>query len=214
MNDNHPLPVQANPLIENDGLWYGRIYDLKVRYPISFLFVVKKLSVSLAIFSAALILFLILYSLTGFQEVLAGEASYFQYALYTFLRLGIVAILLQGFYWETYRNRFEYFIDGFRLHVNKGVFSRSEGSVALIHQSEVYIKQSIVDLLLGIYEVNVYSPLDDSRKYSLIEGLRKKDARTLRDFLVYQLNKQVSVANAPGLDKKSGKYFDPSVYPK
>ena len=101
--------------------------------------------------------------------------------------LGVVA------YWELYRHSIQFWTDGRRFFVKRGVLCSTESSSPLSGPTEVFIFQKSVDVLLGLWSLHVASPMQSHgssghHKSGLIEGLSRKRALKLRMLLVDLLN--------------------------
>lgn len=107
-------------------------------------------------------------------------------------------VVFKYLYAELYRSTLEYSLDGFRLHVRRGVFVRNSGSVPLSQFGEVYVRRTVVDVLCGVYEFQLLLSLDPTKSFAKIEGLSKTSAFGLQDFLNEFLSKQLFVPPEEG----------------
>jgi membrane protein YdbS with pleckstrin-like domain len=183
------------PAVES---WYGTWVDLTKVYPLSRLWVLKE-SFEVVFFTVLKLIFFfsehgLLGFLHAFNDAAAPIAISGSYREFIFMRVSLLVMVLSLIYYEVKRRNFRYGLNGFRLHIKKGVIKRVEGSVGLHPTSEVYVRRTFFERIFGLAHVVFFSPLDKTRKFSTIEGLTPARARAVRDILVAQLNKQVSVA--------------------
>jgi membrane protein YdbS with pleckstrin-like domain len=169
--------------------WY-KSTDLKKEYPISPLFVVKKAGGILAIAALFIVAYGIMYGAEGFVT----SDGPLQETLFLLLRCMTGVALCFALYWEIYRRTLEYRFDGFRMTVGQGVFLRVQGSASLLPVTQVYVHQEPMDVALGLYNVELVTPLTPNQGLTTIPGLSKRSAHKLERKLTDELNRQIFIA--------------------
>ena len=106
----------------------------------------------------------------------------------------LVVFLLRYLYAELYRATFLYGTEGLRLVISRGAFLRQKGSLPLLPVTEIYVKRNLIDIICGLCNVDVYTPMDTTRKFARIEALNPQDAESLQTFLGQVLTTQVFLA--------------------
>ncbi len=175
--------------------------DLKKRFPVSRWLVVKEMFPWLAGFTALFILYSWSFDTsTGAQNQLASKVSftskYQEFFVVDQLILygtAIFVLTIVGIYYELQRYFFQYRIEGFRIILRKGIILRDEGSLPLLPIAEVFSRRGVLDFILGLYQVNIAVPVNSINSFACIDGLNKKNASLLIDFISAQLSRQVSV---------------------
>ena len=91
------------------------------------------------------------------------------------------------------------------MYVSRGIIFRNKGSLPLLPIAELYVRQNLVDFIFGLFEVHIVVPVDATRKFLMIDGLNKKNANALQEFLADQLSKQIFVPDIPKVNQETGR---------
>ena len=95
---------------------------------------------------------------------------------------------------ELYRATFYYGLEGFRLIISRGIVVSQIGSLPILPVSEVYIHRNLLDMLFGVANVDIYTPMETTRCFARIECLAPSTAKALQEFLDELLNVQIFTA--------------------
>lgn len=169
--------------------WYKAV-PLRDEFPISPLFVVQKSLSFLVITVVAWASYIYFYGIEGIIESYDASQSVFWLVCRTLLGVCLVVIL----YWEAYRRTIEYAIEGFRLVIRMGIFWKLKGSIALLPVTQVFVKQSAMDLLFDLYTIQLYTPMTPDDSLTRIPGLSRDQAYAMEKRLTDELNRQVFIA--------------------
>ena len=120
------------------------------------------------------------HAITDFGRVVIGAA--------------VTVLVLKLIYAEIYRRTFYYGLDGFRIIISRGIFLPQVGSLPLLPVSEVYISRDFGDLLCHVCHIDLYTPMDNTRRFARVEGLAPSTAMKLQEFLSELLNVQIFLA--------------------
>ncbi len=192
-----PSPPKAEGNVKPQSLWYYKEIDLLNLFPISRLYAIRKIAVSLF----AAILFWSAYFAMYKFEMLPQRALVLQPYL---IGLTLFALFSNWLNHELFRLSYDVKIDGFRLFISRGFFIREQGSLPILPISEIYIRRSFLDMLFGLSNVQLLTALDKSERFACIEGLPVRRARALTQFLSDELGKQVALAEIPRVNKETG----------
>ena len=188
--DNRNLDVE-----DEFRLTHGKTIDLTLLFPISKLFCLKKSMISILLSLVGFSLYFGIYGYHSLNDAIKINVVNTQYREFLFLRFHLVLVLIELVYWNKYRKKIQYYTDGFRFNVHKGLLRKHEASVSLGPATEVHLVQSKREILLNLYSVHVFTPLHHTtgyKKFSLIECLSKSNAQHIKQFLVKELDRQVS----------------------
>ena len=169
--------------------------------PVSHRFVIKEMFPWLAGFTVLILIYWLNFGI----PIASGKSSMFSNALWRedsplyaddLLLFGsaFAVLTITWLYYELQRYFFQYRIEGFRIILRKGILLRDEGSLPLLPIAEVFSRRGVLDVLLGLYQVNVAVPVDSVKSFAQIDGLNSKNATSLIDFLSAQLSRQVTIA--------------------
>lgn len=182
---------------------------LSERYPIEITYSLKR---SLPYLFACIVLwcyYLVAYDVVGG----VGEETFMQWFLFLVTRLSIVAFALRLIYCELYRRSFTVTLEGYRLLITRGVAIQTQGSLPLLPVTEIYIRQTPLDALFGLYQVHVLAAIDPTHEFGMIEGLSRDNAIELHRLLSQKLHEQVAPAFAADGEHEVARYFDsPTEY--
>lgn len=118
------------------------------------------------------------------------------------LASGVVIVKLT--YHELYRMTFGYEIDGLRLNLSRGIMLPVKGSLPLSPVTEVYVRRDALDVLLGLANLQIVVPLEATKRFALVEGLRYKDAVAFQTYMADQLSKLNFVPQVPDKNPETG----------
>jgi hypothetical protein len=171
--------------------WYENI-DLDEIYPISFAFVLQH---SLPfLFSYLVLIFLITLSRLDLLPV--GISTLLgAYGIYILVLGAFMLLAVMGF-WEVYRRSIDIQIEGMRLNITKGIFKKTTGALVLRAHNVVYLYQNPLDLLFGVYQLQVCGSNLPKTEYAHIPALVADDAFDLFRFLADEFSSQVSIPGA------------------
>lgn len=180
---------------------YHKSVDLKELFPMSGLYAFRK-TFTLFLSTFVLSVLCAALQLNGTFKGIGLKISWGACAI-------LYCVLLYRYiYAELYRLTFRYGTEGLRLMVKRGVLIRSTGSLPLLPVTEIYTQRGIVDMLCNLCNVDVFTPMDTTRKFARIESLSYRDAQSLQQFLGEVLNTQVFLA--PDAKEGEGKDDDDS----
>lgn len=196
ITENTSEMSSSTPLVLPDmqeqapSLHRDQVSNLKVLFPSSPLFVLLKgwrlgmlLLVGLALFGLLDVLLLSI----GFY--VADEVLHYLFVLAA--RLTGVSLLIAGVYWELYRRCQNYWIDGYRLFVKKGLLPLRKGSFPLLPITEVYVDRTPEEIVFGLARLVVKTPVGGKDEYSVIEGLEVSVAESFQLYLTKELDRMV-----------------------
>lgn len=152
---------------------------LNKKYPISRMVLVKRILPYLCILSIIFLLPII----NIFLQFSPGNNQPLNYKLYEFYWVFIVGLLLKVIYEELFRLTYGYGIDSDQLVISKGIILKNKGCFPVGSINDIYLKRSMLDLILGLYHVHICTPSFDSREFAHIEGLSAKTAVRLQRHL-------------------------------
>ncbi len=165
----------------------GEIVDLKKKYPIANRFVLRASFwwMLICVGSAAVLWLLYLHYLSSEQvPLLASDLALKKLVI---VAGTLVVFLVRTVYLLLFRWTYAYALHNKRLIVSRGVILREEASIPLTLLTELYLKRSWLDLLFGLNNLYIASPLERIKQIALIEGLSSATARALKSYLVGQL---------------------------
>ena len=180
------IPKDGQRGYEEIDLDNSSAIDLKKRFPVSHRFVIKEMFPWLAGFTVLILIYWLNFGI----PISSGKSSMFSNALWRedsplyaddLLLFGsaFAVLTITWLYYELQRYFFQY---------------RIEGSLPLLPIAEVFSRRGVLDVLLGLYQVNVAVPVDSVKSFAQIDGLNSKNATSLIDFLSAQLSRQVTIA--------------------
>jgi membrane protein YdbS with pleckstrin-like domain len=174
-------------------LWYDRVIDLNQQFPMANRFVIRKAFPFIAAASIMLILFILFFGISGLVYLETPP----QQLCYGIIRLALIAALGAVGYWEIYRRTTIYRIEGFRLIIRKGVFLQVHASLPLLPVADLIIHhKDPLDVLFGLYRLDIHLPMDSESKLASIPGLSHEYAFSLQHFLSGQLDEQIFISEA------------------
>lgn len=215
------LPTEEQSGLEMVDIDSMTAIDLKKRFPISRRLVLKEMSPW--IFGFSLLIWFYRHNFapattsaplpsSQVDATIAYAAHTWQ--LYTIDEIllyssAIAVLTVMGLYHELQRLFFQYKIEGFRLVIRKGIVLVEEGSLPLLPIAEVHARRNFFDLIFGLYQVHIAVPIDLVKSFARIEGLSKKNANLLIDFLSAQLSRQVAVPEQQRQIQMMGDFNNP-----
>jgi len=76
------------------------------------------------------------------------------------------------------------------LVIRKGVIAKTEINVPFKRITDVYVDQDIPDVLLGIYDVHISTPTQESGNFAHIDGVNREGAYRLRAMILERIHKE------------------------
>lgn len=167
---------------------YREVVDLRQSFPVSWRYAFRKTIGFAAVLGALVGGY---WLLDRYHILPNSRLRAVQNFRYLILWGMVGAIAVKYIMAEAYRQCFYYGTEGFRLVISRGVMLKQRGSLPLLPVSEIYVQRNLLDMLLGLANVDVYTPMDQTRKFARVECLRTADANHLQDFLGKTLTTQV-----------------------
>lgn len=97
------------------------------------------------------------------------------------ITLGVLLlIILNAVYEALYISSFKYFTDGSSITIAKGVISKHEITLPFSRITDLYVDQSMMDRVFGLYDLHFSTPTATSGSAAHIAGLNKSDCDALR----------------------------------
>jgi uncharacterized membrane protein YdbT with pleckstrin-like domain len=170
--------------IEEMKVGYHKKVALKEVFPISPRYALRK---SLG-WACVLVPFILLCTLSSFD----AQLGTLERSIISWAQAGAIALLVLNYLRaDLYRRSFNYEMEGLRFVVSRGVLIKTVGSLPLLPISEIYIQRSFPDILCGLANLDIFTPMDQTRKFARIEALSPADAHRLQTFLGDLLTTQV-----------------------
>ena len=171
--NNRRLPARRKPRTVAKPAARTQI-RLENRFPLSPLYSLRKnflQLVGLTIFWIALL---------GFSSSLNLDTGHPFHNLAILLgKVWVVVLAASMIYWEIYRKKFSYQVDGKHTRFTRGVIFPRKEIVPLASGNFIRVNQRLVDSLFGMREVTIFTSSDPSSRAGIIEGLSKKTAEDL-----------------------------------
>ena len=111
------------------------------------------------------------------------------------ITLPIISVICVYIYQFYYYKLYFYDFENDKAQIRKGVISRSTGHVRYERIQNVYVDQDILDRIFGLFDVHYETAGEISGAYSHVDGLNKKNADKLVNFLndkLYKQNEQIN----------------------
>ena len=167
----------------------GTNYDLTKKFPTSKMYTLR---VSLGWILASIISAFFYFFAVHILAIFEPGSIMANINLFLVLTIAVCAIA-KLIYSEIYRRFLKYRIEDFRLIVSRGIFFKKVGSIPFSLFAEVYVKQNLIDWIIGVYEFHLMLALDPTREFTRIEGLSKNSAFGLKKFITEFVSRQVYV---------------------
>lgn len=188
------IPNETGTGFELASIGQATAIDLKKRFPISRRQLVKEMFPWLMGFTA--LIWLYWHNFSSAALVFSADPTPIDEIVLYGSAFGILSAMT--LYHLLQRIFFQYKIEGFRLIIRKGILLVEEGSLPLLPIAEVFARRGLLDLIFGLYQVHVAVPVDLVKSFARIEGLSKRNAALLIDYLSAQLSRQVSMPEHQG----------------
>lgn len=165
----------------------GAEINLSERFPVSWRYVIRKSWFWIMAFGLTGLGYIVLIALEQVEDPRGRGAEVLTVLLLEkksilLVGLGLVLFFRLG-YSILYRMTLRYSIANNRLRVRRGVVLREEASLPLLPLTELFLKPSLPDLILGLRNLYISTPLERVARFANIEGLRTEDARRLKSFI-------------------------------
>lgn len=164
----------------------SQVFRTSMRYSL------RKSWLSASLFFLVIGIFL-LSELTRLSDFGGYRGSMVQRAEQWLILVHALFVAAEVLYWELYRRKVRFSIQGGRFHVRRGLVRRLETSAPLAGATEFFISQSACDAVLGIYSLLVLTPLSPANappRFTRIDGLSRKSAEGLMEWLVRYVREQ------------------------
>lgn len=125
----------------------------------------------------------------GTSQFARGLAQSQEQALALWCLAMLVWIGWEPIYQYLYFVNYFYDIDEKNLIVRKGVVVKREIILPFSKITDVYVDQDMIDVALGLYDVHISTPTQESGKFAHIDGVTKKGAVKLRQLILERINK-------------------------
>ena len=184
-----PQPERAST--DHQGLASSRI-ELSTVFKTSPRYALRKAWLSGALFLLVTVVYVLseagtLPDIGGYRDSMVHRAEQILIIVHA------VFLLVEVSFWEWYRRRVRFFIQGGRFHVRRGVFRRLESSAPMVGVTEFFIAQSSSDAILGLYSLHVMTPLGPANgvpRFTRIDGLSRVSAEGLLEWLARYVHQQ------------------------
>ncbi|MEI6022526.1 MAG: PH domain-containing protein [bacterium] len=140
--------------------------------------------------------------------VISSLSTYDQGAFYVglviislFVLLCIIS-LLRAWYIKAYIRSYYYNNEKNYITIRKGVFTSAEIHVPYHKIQDVYVDQDFLDRIMGLYDVHIASATIGSSIEAHIDGVEKKSADGLKDFLLSKIQNSGENSSENGVDIK------------
>jgi uncharacterized membrane protein YdbT with pleckstrin-like domain len=169
--------------------------NLRLTHPIRRRKILKRscLNVLTALITSSLFTFLILGTL--WISVQGHEESFQKLIIILKEPLSLIAFLLfvwvvwYPIYQYLYFSSYFYDLDKNNLYIRKGVATKRELIIPISKITDVYIDQDMADIFLGLYDLHVSTPTEESLKFAHIAGLNKKNALEIKEKILTYIHK-------------------------
>lgn len=150
-------------------------------------------------FGSALSVFLVggFFSLIGYTllhfgiipipEEREGTAQLLITAWFGFL---VVLMFWRMAYQYIYYLTYFYDIDQHNLTIRKGIIAKRTAILPFKRITDVYLDQDLWDVALGIYDVHISSPTQESGRFAHIDGVNRAGAEMIRDLVLERIQRE------------------------
>lgn len=166
--------------------------DLREKFPLSKRKYWKKIIsilISKIIFVGMFLLWIMVFN--WIQKDAPSDSVRFFAITRLVLEISIGLIILHFFYRmryvSAYIKRYFYHSDDNFLTIKKGVFTPTEIHIQYQKIQDVYVDQSLLDKVFGLYDVHISSATVTSGIEAHIDGVEKENAEQLKEFLLNKI---------------------------
>jgi len=103
-----------------------------------------------------------------------------------------MTILLDAAYEALFIASIKYSIDGSNLTIRKGIISRHEITLPFNRITDLYVDQSVLDRIFGLYDLHFSTPTASSGSAAHISGLNADGCQAFRQLMLDSLSKATS----------------------
>ena len=165
---------------------------LNDKYPIQKIKILREvISKMFGLVLIALFFYIIIIWKGGLSESLQSEPNSIIVQSLILVVFGFI-ILLDAVYEALYISSFKYFTDGTSISISKGVIAKHEITLPFNRITDLYVDQSVIDRIFGLYDLHFSTPTASSGSAAHIEGLNKAGCHALRALILEALNKNAS----------------------
>lgn len=93
--------------------------------------------------------------------------------------------LYEFLYYQTYF----YDADEENITIRKGVVVRREAVLPFSRITDVYVDQDLLDVILGLYDVHLSTPTEQSGRFAHIDGVSKKSAVIIKELVLESIKR-------------------------
>jgi len=99
-------------------------------------------------------------------------------------------------YQYVYYRRYFYDSDETRLTIRKGVLAQTEATLPYSRITDVYVDQDFLDVLLGLYDVHISTPTEQSGRFAHVDGVDRRGAAELKKLILEKIDKSTQPPGA------------------
>ena len=149
--------------------------DLKVRFPQSKLWLVKKTAFWVFLFVLAL---LVVYQISS-----AFSRSTSQLIFNVTFYSGLVVLLIRISYLYLYMRAYQYKVIGNEIIITRGVIMKTPVGIPISKINAIHIRRNLIDYVLGTATVVIIIPGDLPSKLANIEGFSNRSAGRFKSYI-------------------------------
>lgn len=153
--------------------------DLKIRFPLSKFWLVKKTAFLAIMFVAALF---VVYQI-GFAFSEDTSQLIFNLTFYC----GVVVLIIRISYLYLYMRAYEYKVVGDEILITRGVIMKTPVGIPISKIHAIHIRRNLIDYILGTATAVIILPGDMPLRLASIEGLSNKSANNFKSY-IFQIN--------------------------
>ena len=107
-------------------------------------------------------------------------------SLVVFITMLCSSMLYHYLYWK----RYHYDVDDHNITIRKGILAQKEITLPFSRITDVYVDQDLLDLALGIYDVHISTPTQESGLFAHIDGVDKNGSQLLKKMILDKINEK------------------------
>jgi len=97
-------------------------------------------------------------------------------------------------YQVLYFNRYFYDADDVRIVIRKGVVAVREITLPFSKITDVYVDRDLLDAALGLYDVHISTPTEQSGRFAHIDGVNAAGSARLKELILDRVHRADSAA--------------------
>jgi len=110
--------------------------------------------------------------------------SEYKSLLFVLFSVLLTWIFSSPFYEYLYYRYYHYDMDDRNVIIRKGIISKREITLPLSKITDVYVDQDVTDVVMGLYDIHISTPTQESGKFAHIDGLNKKGATEIKKLVL------------------------------